>query len=645
MQSHRQTFDIGIGQGRAVADQGVAQLDRAIDDLAPHVGADAIGKRHLLDDRPVLDHRDPGPPIPRTLAQATRSDEQVRHHRHRVDTRYPRPKLALGGVGLVEPCEHIVDEFLVAFVDEEISVAVECMADPRPAEPTQQATVLLLVEVGEFVDHGRQSQIERRHRDDLGLGNDLIDQVLVDLADKQRCTLPTMGHVAVGQHAVEDRAPLSGPFVELVRQLIVVAVAHFVDVERRRRRGRHAALDTFNDSGIELAATLEAPHGVAGVAVRIRCRGHLAIMVGWRPQNNLADKSRPFATDPIVSPWRPEHMRHTSRPGVDMSQSPDRNLALELVRVTESGAMAASRWMGRGDKDGADGAAVKAMRLMLNSVAMDGTVIIGEGEKDEAPMLYNGEHLGNGFGPKVDVAVDPIDGTTLTAYGRANALSVIAVSDAGTMFNPGPFVYMEKIAVGPECAGAIDLDASVTENLHRIAGAKRDRIKNLTCVVLDRPRHESIIAEIREAGARIRLIPDGDVAGAISTAWPDAGADVLFGIGGTPEGVISAAALKCMGGEIQGRLWPRNDEERRLAEEMGIDVSRKLMTDDLVAGNNCFFAATGITEGDLLKGVRFDASGATTQSLVMRSRSGTVRQINATHRLDKLDDFAIVDYT
>lgn len=327
-----------------------------------------------------------------------------------------------------------------------------------------------------------------------------------------------------------------------------------------------------------------------------------------------------------------------------MSDTPDRNLALELVRVTESGALAASRWMGRGDKEGADGAAVEAMRLMLSSVTMDGTVIIGEGEKDEAPMLYNGERLGNGNGAKVDVAVDPIDGTTLTAYGRGNALAVLAVSDANTMFDPGPFVYMEKIAVGPECKGAIDIDATTTENLHRIAGAKRCRISDLTAIVLDRPRHDALVAEIREAGARIKLIPDGDVAGAIATAWPDADADILIGIGGTPEGVITAAALKCMGGEIQGRVWARDDTERQQAEELGYDLTRVLHTDDLVSGDNCFFAATGITEGDLLKGVRFDAEGATTQSLVMRSKSGTVRQINASHRLNKLNDFSVVDY-
>ena len=321
-----------------------------------------------------------------------------------------------------------------------------------------------------------------------------------------------------------------------------------------------------------------------------------------------------------------------------MSLSPDRNLALELVRVTEAGALAASRWMGRGDKEGADGAAVSAMREMLSTVDMDGLVIIGEGEKDEAPMLYNGERLGNGSGAKVDVAVDPIDGTKLTAFGRGNALAVLAVSDAGTMFDPGPIVYMEKIAVGPGCVGVVDIDYSPTENLHRIAEAKGQPMRDLTAVVLDRPRHEELIAEIRATGARIRLIPDGDVAGALQTAWPDAGADVLMGIGGTPEGVITAAALKCMGGDIQGRLWARNNAERSAATESGYDLKRKLGIDDLVASDNCFFAATGITDGELLQGVRFGAAGATTQSLVMRSRSGTVRLINARHPPGKLDD-------
>jgi fructose-1,6-bisphosphatase II len=325
-------------------------------------------------------------------------------------------------------------------------------------------------------------------------------------------------------------------------------------------------------------------------------------------------------------------------------QGPDRNLAMELVRVTEAAAMAASRWMGRGDKEGADGAAVDAMRIVLDSVPMDGIVVIGEGEKDEAPMLYNGERIGNGEPPETDIAVDPIDGTTLTAKGRGNALSVIAVSPRGTMFDPGPCVYMEKIAVGPECVGVIDIRKSVTENLHAVAEAKRESVRDVTAVILDRDRHEAIIDEVRAAGARIRLIPDGDVAGAISTAWPDTGADILFGIGGTPEGVISAAALKCMGGEQQGRLWPRNDEERAAAVAAGYDLDRVLSADDLVQSDNCFFAATGITDGDLLRGVHYDARGATTQSLVMRSKSGTVRRVDAVHRLHKLSEFSAVDF-
>ncbi|MEC7898593.1 MAG: class II fructose-bisphosphatase [Actinomycetota bacterium] len=318
-------------------------------------------------------------------------------------------------------------------------------------------------------------------------------------------------------------------------------------------------------------------------------------------------------------------------------QTPDRNLALELVRVTEAAAMAASRWMGRGDKEGADGEAVNAMRRVLDTVNMDGVVVIGEGEKDEAPMLFNGEHCGNGNDPATDIAVDPIDGTTLTALGRANAISVIAVSDKGTMFDPGPCVYMEKIAVGPGCADAIDLAKSPTENLQNIAEAKNKTVRDLTAVILDRDRHSELIAEVREAGARIRLISDGDVAGAISTAWPESGADVLFGVGGTPEGVISAAALKCMGGALQGRLWPRNEKERKAAEEQDYDLERILDLDDLVSGNNCFFAATGITDGDLLEGVRYAAGIAHTESLVMRSKSGTVRLIKTHHRLDDIE--------
>ena len=325
-------------------------------------------------------------------------------------------------------------------------------------------------------------------------------------------------------------------------------------------------------------------------------------------------------------------------------QVPDRNLAMELVRVTEAAALAASRWMGRGDKEGADGAAVDAMRVVLGSVPMDGIVVIGEGEKDEAPMLYNGERIGDGTPPETDIAVDPIDGTTLTALGRGNALAVIAVSERGTMFDPGPCVYMEKIAVGPEAKGSIDISRSVTENLASVARAKGTPVGDLTVVLLDRPRHAELLAEVRASGARVRLIPDGDVAGAISTAWPDSGADVLLGIGGTPEGVISAAALKCMGGEQQGRLWPRDDAERQAAVDAGYDLTQVLTIDDMVRGDNCFFAATGITDGELLRGVHYDSRGATTQSLVMRSKSGTVRRIDARHRLNKLAEYSSIEF-
>jgi fructose-1,6-bisphosphatase II len=318
-------------------------------------------------------------------------------------------------------------------------------------------------------------------------------------------------------------------------------------------------------------------------------------------------------------------------------QAPDRNLAMELVRTTEAAAMAASRWMGRGDKIGADGAAVEAMRVVLSSVQMDGIVVIGEGEKDNAPMLFNGERIGDGSPPQTDIAVDPIDGTTPTALGRGGALAVIAVSERGTMFDPGPCVYMEKLAVGPAAKGACDIRRTPTENLHALSQALGRPVRDLTAVILDRPRHEALIAEVRSAGARIRLITDGDVAGAIATGWPGAGTDILFGTGGTPEGVLAAAALKCMGGEIQGRLVARDESERTAALE--------LTTDDLVQGDNCFFAATGITDGELLQGVRFHAFGATTQSLVMRSRSGTLRTVYANHALAKLSEFSSVSFS
>ena len=317
-------------------------------------------------------------------------------------------------------------------------------------------------------------------------------------------------------------------------------------------------------------------------------------------------------------------------------ERPDRNLAMELVRVTESAALSAARWVGRGDKNAADGAAVDAMRNVLETVNMDGIVVIGEGEKDEAPMLYNGERVGNGSSPLTDVAVDPIDGTTLTSLGRGNALSVIAVAERGSMFNPGPCVYMEKIAVGPEAASAIDLTLTPTKNIKEVARAMKKLVSEVTVMILDRPRHEDLIAEVRKTGARIRLISDGDIFGAIAAASPDTGVDMLIGIGGTPEGVTAAAALKAMGGEIIGRLHPRNDAERASAEADGYDCSRVLTTDDLVRGDDVFFAATGVTDGELLRGVRYDAYGARSHSLVMRSRSGTIRYIDTHHRHDRI---------
>ncbi|MEW5828867.1 MAG: class II fructose-bisphosphatase [Chloroflexota bacterium] len=327
-----------------------------------------------------------------------------------------------------------------------------------------------------------------------------------------------------------------------------------------------------------------------------------------------------------------------------MDSDPTRNLALEIVRVTEAAALAAGRFMGRGDKEAADHAAVEAMRLVLKTVSMDGVIVIGEGEKDSAPMLYNGEFVGNGSLPEMDVAVDPIDGTRPLAFGRTNSISTVAIAPRGTMFDPGPFVYMNKIAVGPEAKGKINFDASVTDNLKAIAAANRKAVKDLTTIVLDRPRHESLIAEIRQAGARIRLIPDGDVAAALMTAWPDSGIDVLFGIGGTPEGVLAACALRAMGGEIQGRLYARNEEEFRRGQEMGYDFEKLLTMDDLVSSEDVFFAATGITDGELLRGVKYFGDGAETDSLVVRGLTGTVRQIHATHRWEKLQNLSPIQY-
>jgi len=330
---------------------------------------------------------------------------------------------------------------------------------------------------------------------------------------------------------------------------------------------------------------------------------------------------------------------------VSTRQAPDRNIAMELVRVTEAAALASGRWVGRGDKLAADGAAVDAMRLMIDSVSMNGTVVIGEGEKDEAPMLFNGEEVGTGEGPGVDVAVDPIDGTRLTATGQPNALAVIALSARDSMFFPGAAVYMEKVAVGAEAVDAIDITAPPDENVRAVAKAKGVRPEEVSVMILDRPRHEAIIEAVRSVGAAVHLITDGDVAGAIAAATTRrSGIDLLFGIGGTPEGVIAAAALKCLGGAIQGRLYPRNDEERRSLVEGGYDIERVLTTDDLVAGNDVFFAATGITTGDLLQGVQYWPDGATTYSMVMRSRSGTVRYVEAHHEFRKLERFSPIEY-
>jgi fructose-1,6-bisphosphatase II len=319
--------------------------------------------------------------------------------------------------------------------------------------------------------------------------------------------------------------------------------------------------------------------------------------------------------------------------------APDRNLALELVRVTEAAAMGAGRWIGRGDKNAADQAAVDAMRTMLDTVTMDGVVVIGEGEKDEAPMLYNGERVGEGRGTEVDVAVDPLEGTRLAALGQPNAIAVIALAERGSMFFPGAAVYMEKIAAGADAVGAIDITASPAENVKAVAKAKGVKPTDLRVVVLERERHEQLIGELRDAGARVNLIRDGDVAPAIAAARPETGVDLLYGIGGTPEGVISAAALKCVGGGIQGRLWPRTPDERAALIAAGFDLDRVLTTDDLVAGEDVFVAATGVTTGALLRGVRYVRDGAVTDSIVMRARSGTVRRIEARHNLEKLTHF------
>lgn len=327
-----------------------------------------------------------------------------------------------------------------------------------------------------------------------------------------------------------------------------------------------------------------------------------------------------------------------------IDSKPTRNLALELVRVTEAAALAAGRYVGRGDKVAADRAAVDAMRLVLNTIQMDGVIVIGEGEKDEAPMLFNGERLGTGEPPQVDIAVDPIDGTRPTAYGLPNAIATVALAPRGSMFNPGPIVYMDKIAVGPEARDVIDIEAPVEENLRKIAKAKGGNVEDLTAVILDRPRHEELIRRVRRVGTRIILIPDGDVAGALMTSLPETGVDVLLGIGGTPEGVLAACALRCTGGMIQGKLYPRNEEEKRKGEERGYDFNRVLTIDDLVSSEDVFFAATGITNGELLRGVDYYPGGATTDSIVLRGLTGTSRRIISTHRLTKLSKISAIHY-
>ncbi len=327
-----------------------------------------------------------------------------------------------------------------------------------------------------------------------------------------------------------------------------------------------------------------------------------------------------------------------------MSKKPSHNLALDLVRVTEAAALAAGRWMGRGEKEDGDQAAVDAMRLVLNSIDIEGVIVIGEGEKDEAPMLFNGERLGTGNGPALDIAVDPVEGTRLLAQGRPNSVATVALAESGSMFNPGPIVYMHKIAVGLAGKGHVDIDAPIEVNLNVIAREKGADVDDLTVVILDRPRHEELIQRVRETGARIRLITDGDVAGAMLAAQPGSGIDLLIGIGGTPEGVLAACALKCMGGEIQGRLYPRNEDEAKAAKDLGYDLDKVLRIDDLVATDDIFFAVTGITDGELVDGVKYFGAGARTHSLVMRGVTGTVREIIATHRWDKLMVVSEIQY-
>ncbi|WP_432522926.1 class II fructose-bisphosphatase [Kineococcus sp. SYSU DK006] len=326
-------------------------------------------------------------------------------------------------------------------------------------------------------------------------------------------------------------------------------------------------------------------------------------------------------------------------------EAPDRNLAMELVRVTEAAAMAGGRWVGRGEKNKADGAAVNAMRKLIGTVSMNGTVVIGEGEKDNAPMLYNGERVGDGTGPECDVAVDPIDGTTLTARGMPNAVAVLAVAERGTMYDPSAVFYMDKLAVGPEAADVVDIRLPVRENVRKLAKAKGRSVEDVTVCILDRPRHAQLAQEVRDAGARIKFITDGDVAGAVMAAREGTGVDLLLGIGGTPEGIITACAMHCMGGAIQGRLWPRDDDEKQKAIDAGHDLDAVLDTQTLVASDNVYFVVTGITEGELVSGVRYRGDTITTSSIVMRSKSGTIRRVESEHKLSKLKAYAAVDFT
>ena len=332
-------------------------------------------------------------------------------------------------------------------------------------------------------------------------------------------------------------------------------------------------------------------------------------------------------------------------PDLPVSRVLDRVLVLEMVRVTEAAAMAAGRWVGRGDKNGGDGAAVDAMRQLIGSVSMRGIVVIGEGEKDEAPMLFNGEVVGSGEGPECDVAVDPIDGTTLMAKGMPGSVAVLAVAERGAMFDPSAVFYMEKLVVGTEAADVVDITAPVAHNVQAVAKAKGGSVEDVTVCILDRPRHEELVREVRDAGARIKFISDGDVAGAVMAANGGSGVDMLLGIGGTPEGIIAACAVKCLGGVIQARLWPQKKLEFERAAEAGLDLGAVLSTDDLVSSDNVFFVATGITDGELVRGVRYRGGGASTESLVMRSKSGTIRRVISEHRLTKLAAYASIDFS